>query len=81
MDDLEAGKVGLVIMLFPVISWLVKDRPQLAVSLQAPTHEKIGIAFAKENSALCAAVDGALQLLNANGEFAVLRQKWFGVNS
>jgi len=57
LDDLEAGRVGLVIKLFPVISWLVKDRPQLAVVLQLPTHEQLGIAFAKENQPLCETVN------------------------
>jgi hypothetical protein len=50
LDDLEAGRIGLVIKLFPVISWLVKDRSQLSVALEVPTHEKLGIAFAKQNS-------------------------------
>jgi ABC-type amino acid transport substrate-binding protein len=49
LDDLEAGRIGLVIKLFPVISWLVKDRPQLSVAIEVPTHEKLGIAFAKDN--------------------------------
>ena len=60
LDDLEAGRIGLVIKLFPVISWLVKDRPQLSVAMQVPTHEKLGIAFAKDNDGLCAAVNRAL---------------------
>jgi polar amino acid transport system substrate-binding protein len=53
LNDLEAGRIGFVIKLFPVISWLVKDRPQLVVAMQVPTHEQLGIAFAKENTALC----------------------------
>jgi polar amino acid transport system substrate-binding protein len=77
LDDLEAGKIGLVIKLFPVISWLVKDRPKLRVSMQVPTHEKLGIAVAKDNDALCAAVNDALKALRANGEFARLQAHWF----
>jgi ABC-type amino acid transport substrate-binding protein len=53
LDHLEAGRIGLVIKLFPVISWLVKGRPQLSVAIEVPTHEKLGIAFAKQNQALC----------------------------
>src|SRR5262249_27020710 len=49
LDDLEAGRIGLVIKLHPVISWLVKGRPALSVALEVPTHEKLGIAFAKQN--------------------------------
>jgi ABC-type amino acid transport substrate-binding protein len=77
LDALEAGRIGLVIKLFPVISWLVKDRPKLRVAMQVPTHEKLGIAFAKQNDALCSAVNEALRMLRANGEFARLQARWF----
>jgi len=77
LDDLEAGKIGLVIKLFPVISWLVRDRPKLSVAMQVPTREKLGIAFAKDNDGLRNAVDSALETLRASGEFARLRARWF----
>jgi ABC-type amino acid transport substrate-binding protein len=77
LDDLEAGTIGLVIKLFPVISWLVRDRPKLSVAMQVPTREKLGIAFAKDNDGLRMAVDSALQTLRANGEFARLQSRWF----
>ena len=77
LDDLEAGQIGLVIKLFPVISWLVKDRARLSVALQVPTHEKLGIAFAKDNGALCEAVNRALTTLRDNGDFSRLQARWF----
>jgi polar amino acid transport system substrate-binding protein len=77
LADLETGKIGLVIKLFPVISWAVKDRPQLEVAMQVPTHEKLGIAFAKGNTGLCNAVNTALDALRASGDFARLRAYWF----
>jgi polar amino acid transport system substrate-binding protein len=77
INDLEAGRIGLVIKLFPVISWLVKDRPQLAVALQVPTDEELGIAFAKSNQPLCDAVNAALDALKRDGTFAVLTELWF----
>jgi ABC-type amino acid transport substrate-binding protein len=77
LDDLEAGRIGLIIKLFPVISWLVKGRPQLSVPLQVPTHEKLGIAFATDNRDLCDAVNRALATLRSNGEFARLQARWF----
>src|SRR5262249_3810427 len=77
LDDLEAGRIGLVIKLFPVISWLVKDRPKLAVALQVPTHEELGIAVAKNNEPLCEAIDRALDEVNRNGPFAALTARWF----
>ena len=69
LNDLEGGTTGLVIKLFPVISWLTKNRPQLSVPMQVPTHEKLGIAFAKDNVDLCNAVNGVLATLHGNGEF------------
>ncbi len=77
LDDLEAGRIGLVIKLFPVISWLVRDRPQLTVAMQVPTHEKLGIAFARDNASLCDAVNRALTTVQGNGEFARLQARWF----
>jgi ABC-type amino acid transport substrate-binding protein len=77
LDDLEAGRIGLIIKLFPVISWLVRERPKLRVVLQVPTHEKLGIAFAKNNAALCGAVNDALTALRATGDFARLEARWF----
>jgi len=77
LDDLEAGRIGLVIKLHPVIAWLVKERPKLSVAIEVPTHEKLGIAFAKQNQALCQAVNRALAALRANGEFARLQARWF----
>jgi polar amino acid transport system substrate-binding protein len=74
---LEAGRIGVIIKLFPVISWLVKDRAQLEVAMQVPTHERLGIAFAKDNSNLCNAINGALETLHSNGEFAQLKARWF----
>jgi len=80
LDDLDAGKIGLVIKLFPVISWLVKDRLNLRVSMQVPTREKLGIAFAKNNNELCDAVNGALKRLRGNGDFARLQARWFAAS-
>jgi ABC-type amino acid transport substrate-binding protein len=77
LDDLEDGRIGLVIKLHPVISWLVKDRPRLSVPLQVPTHEQLGIAFARDNEALCGEVNRALATLRGNGDFARLQARWF----
>jgi ABC-type amino acid transport substrate-binding protein len=81
LDDLEAGRIGLVIKLFPVISWLIKDRPRLTVAMQVPTREKLGIAFARDNADLCAAVDASMEKLRANGTFARLTARWLGTEA
>jgi len=78
LDDLSAGRIGMIIKLFPVISWLVKDRPELSVAMQVPTHEKLGIAFARDRADLRDAVDAAIQKLHGNGEFARLQSRWLG---
>jgi polar amino acid transport system substrate-binding protein len=81
IDDLEAGRIGLIIKLFPVISWLVQDRPGLAVVMQEPTHERLGIAFAPDRTDLCDAVDAAIEELRASGEFAQLQANWHGTEA
>jgi len=78
VDDLEAGRIGLIIKLFPVISWLVRDRASLAVPLQAPTRERLGIAYAKDRADLADVIDAEIQALRATGEFARLQAAWPG---
>jgi ABC-type amino acid transport substrate-binding protein len=78
LDDLSAGRIGAFIKLFPVATWLVKGRPDLAVVEQIPTHEKLGIAFAKTNPGLCAAVNQALADIKGEGRFDALCRKWLG---
>jgi polar amino acid transport system substrate-binding protein len=78
LDDLSAGHIEAFIKLFPVVSWLVKERGDLAVIQQIPTHEKLGIAFAKTNIRLGAAVNKTLADLKVGESFDVLYRKWFG---
>jgi polar amino acid transport system substrate-binding protein len=76
LDDLSAGHIGALIKLYPVVSWLVKERRELAVVQQIPTHERLGIAFAKTNVALCEAVNKSLASIKERGLFDALRRKW-----
>ena len=78
LDDLSAGTIGALIKLSPVLSWLVKDRPGLAVVQEIPTHEQLGIAFAKTSVRLCTAVNRALADLKQDGHFDALCRKWLG---
>jgi ABC-type amino acid transport substrate-binding protein len=78
LNDLYAGEIGAFIKLFPVVSWLVKERPDLAVIQQISTHEKLGIAFSKANIGLCQAVNKSLANLKQSGRFGTLYSKWFG---
>jgi polar amino acid transport system substrate-binding protein len=77
LNDLEAGRIGFVVKLFPVISWLVQTRPALSVAFQVPTHEKLGIAFAKNNTTLCQEMEAVVEALRTNGTFARLQAHWF----
>jgi len=81
LDDLEAGRIGLVIKLFPVISWLTRERPDLAVAMQMPTHERLGIAYAPERADLCDTIDSVIEDLRESGAFAKLRAAWLGIGA
>jgi polar amino acid transport system substrate-binding protein len=81
IDDLEAGRIGLIIKLFPVISWLTQSRSDLAVVMQEPTNERLGIAFAPDNTDLRDAVDATIEELRASGEFARLQANWPGTQA
>ena len=76
LGDLEANRIGCIIKLHPVITELVKNRPTLYVPLEIPTHEKLGIAFAKDNARLCEAVNTSLDTLTKNGTLETLKQRW-----
>jgi polar amino acid transport system substrate-binding protein len=76
LDDLEANRIGCIIKLHPVITELVRNRPKLYVPLEIPTHEKLGIAFAKDSTRLCATVNSALDTLTKNGTLKTLKQRW-----
>jgi polar amino acid transport system substrate-binding protein len=81
LDDLEAGNIGLVIKLFPVISWLTRERPDLSIAMQMPTHERLGIAYSPDRVDLCDAVDAAIEALRKSGEFAKLQAAWPGTGA
>ena len=81
LDELEAGRIGLLIKLFPVISWLTRERPDLVVAMQLPTHERLGIAYAADRADLCDAVDAAIDALRESGEFAKLRAAWLSTGA
>jgi ABC-type amino acid transport substrate-binding protein len=76
LEDLAAGRIGALIKLFPVVSWLVQGRPDLAVVQQIPTHEQLGIAFATTNTPLCDAVNQVLADLKQTETFQALIKKW-----
>ena len=76
LDDLTAGTIGAFIKLLPVTTWLVKDRPDLAVVQEIPTHERLAIVCALENTELCDVLNGALRVRQHDGTVDRLRKRW-----
>ena len=76
LDDLSTGLIGAFMKLLPVTTWLVRDRPELAVVQEIPTHERLGIAFAHDNPALRDAVNSALATLRRDGQLDALTHRW-----
>lgn len=76
IQDLSAVKIGLVLKLYSVISCLIRNYTNLAVPLQAESHEKLGIAVAKDNFKLRDKVNLILVDLMQNGTLSRLQHKW-----
>lgn len=76
-DDLDEGRIGGLFNLTPVAAWLVKDRPDLAVVQDIPTHEQLGVAFAPGSVGLREAVNRALAECRRTGLLERLERRWF----
>jgi polar amino acid transport system substrate-binding protein len=75
LDDLQAGAIGAVMKLAPVLRWLLRDRPRLAVVAESITIERLAVAVAPGN-ALRAEIDAAQARLAADGELGRLVETW-----
>ncbi len=76
LDDLEAGRIGAVMKLAPVMHWLIRNRPSLRVVQEGITDEKLGIAVRLGNDALRGAIDDAQARLRRTGNLGKLTRKW-----
>ena len=76
LADLSAGRIGAFIKLLPVMTWLTRGRPELAVVQEIPTHERIGVAVAPDNAPLCRAINRVLADLREAGELDRLTDRW-----
>jgi len=76
LDDLEAGRIGAVMKLAPVIRWLTRSRPTLRVVQEGITDEKLGVAVRLGDEALRKAINGAQARLQDNGVLPGLVNKW-----
>jgi ABC-type amino acid transport substrate-binding protein len=76
LDDLSRGRIGAFIKLLPVMQWLTRSRPELAVVQAIPTHERLGIAVGPDNMPLRDAVNRALADLRRSGDIDRLTDRW-----
>jgi polar amino acid transport system substrate-binding protein len=76
LDDLEAGRIGAVMKLAPVMHWFTRNRPTLRVVQEGITDEALGVCVRVGNEALRDAIDGAQARLRASGLLEQLRKKW-----
>jgi ABC-type amino acid transport substrate-binding protein len=79
LDDLEAGTIGAVMKLAPVMHWLIKNRPALRVVQEGITDEKLGVAVRLGNDALRRAINKAQTQLRERGVLSQLTRKWLQV--
>src|SRR5262245_7147506 len=76
LDDLEAGRIGAVMKLAPVMHWLTRNRPALRVVQERITNEKLGVSVGLGNDALRQAIDDAQGRLRASGTLDQMVKKW-----
>lgn len=78
LDDLDAGEIGAIMKLAPVMHWFVRDRPKLRVVQENITDERLAVAVARGNDSLRRAIEEAQAILTANGTLLRLTRKWLG---
>jgi polar amino acid transport system substrate-binding protein len=76
LADLEAGKIGAVMKLAPVMHWLIRNRPALGVVQEGITTEQLGLAVRLGNEPLRRAIDDAQARLRERGVLDKLIRKW-----
>jgi ABC-type amino acid transport substrate-binding protein len=76
LDDLDAGKIGGIMKLAPVMHWLTRNRPHLRVVQEGITDERLGVAVSKDNEPLRRAIDVAQACLRDNGTLPRLVKTW-----
>jgi polar amino acid transport system substrate-binding protein len=81
LDDVEAGRVDGFMKLEPVMRWLTRDRPTLAITQTGLTHEEIGVAVQRDDSDLAGRIDRILDELRSDGTLARLGREWLGTDA
>jgi len=78
LDDLAAGTIDAFMKLEPVMRWLTRDRPSLAVVQSGITQEDLGVAVRRDDAGLATLIDTALDGLRADGTLTRLGREWLG---
>jgi polar amino acid transport system substrate-binding protein len=78
LDDLDAGRIGAIMKLAPVMHWFIRDRPHLRVVQGNITQEDLAIATGLANEPLRHAIDAAQTRLRNNGTLPRLIETWIG---
>jgi polar amino acid transport system substrate-binding protein len=76
LDDLQAGTIGAVMKLAPVMRWLIRNRPALRLVQEGITAEKLGVAVRFGNDRLRQAINDAQGRLRERGDLGHLTRKW-----
>ncbi len=78
---LQAKQADAVVVDLPVTAWLVKNSyPDCEIIAEIPTGEQYGIALTKDNVALQALLNKALEEVKADGTYQQIYDKYFGVS-
>jgi polar amino acid transport system substrate-binding protein len=78
---LAAGNVDAVVNDLPVTTELLKEDDRgLEIVTQIATGEQYGFGVSKDNPELTKAINSALAELKADGTYAEIYKKWFGID-
>lgn len=80
LDDVEQASIDGFMKLEPVMRWLTRDRPGLHIVETRITDEVLAVAVRRDEAALAAQIDAALDAMRADGTLAALGQKWLGTD-
>lgn len=76
IDDLSTGRCDAVMKLAPVLTWLVRDRPHVAVVQRRISREEIAIAVRRGDRALSEQIEEAQRTLESDGTLGRLTARW-----
>ena len=79
INDLISGRIYAVVNDQPVNAYIVTKHPELITGQIFHSGAQYGFAFQKRNKALVKRFDKALAAVEADGRYAKIYHKWFGI--